>query len=275
MTRHVYVSGAFDNLRSGQVRFLERASNLGEVTLYLWSDDLVRRFTGQPPQFPEKERQYVLQSLRSIQQVELVCDLASPDELPAPPKEPRSDIWVIEENEESPGKVAACRRLGISLQVISDQELAGFPECPAPTLPLPNGRKKVIVTGCYDWLHSGHIRFFEEVSTHGDLYVVVGNDENIRLLKGEGHPLFPAVERRYLVAAVRFVRAAFISSGQGWLDADPEIQVLQPNIYAVNEDGDRGGKREYCAAKGMEYLVLKRTPAAGLPARSSTRLRGY
>ena len=49
----------------------------------------------------------------------------------------------------------------------------------------------MIVTGCYDWFHSGHVRFFEEVSELGDLYVVVGNDANIRLLKGEGHPLFP------------------------------------------------------------------------------------
>jgi hypothetical protein len=50
---------------------------------------------------------------------------------------------------------------------------------------------------------------------------------------------------------------------------------LQPDIYAVNEDGDKGGKREYCAARGLEYLVLKRTPAPGLPRRSSTDLRGF
>ena len=48
-----------------------------------------------------------------------------------------------------------------------------------------------------------------------------------------------------------------ISSGAGWLDADPEIQRLKPDIYAVNEDGDRGGKRDYCVARGLEYLVLQ------------------
>ena len=30
------------------------------------------------------------------------------------------------------------------------------------------------MTGCYDWFHSGHVRFFEEVSELGDLYVVAG-----------------------------------------------------------------------------------------------------
>jgi hypothetical protein len=60
-----------------------------------------------------------------------------------------------------------------------------------------------------------------------------------------------------------------------WRDADPEIKKLQPDIYAVNEDGDKGGKREYCKKNGIEYLVLKRTPAPGLPRRSSTDLRGF
>jgi hypothetical protein len=50
---------------------------------------------------------------------------------------------------------------------------------------------------------------------------------------------------------------------------------LKPDIYAVNEDGDKGGKREYCQQLGVEYLVLKRTPAPGLPKRSSTDLRGF
>ena len=78
-----------------------------------------------------------------------------------------------------------------------------------------------------------------------------------------------------MVGSIKYVKQALISSGDGWLDADPEIQRLKPDIYAVNEDGDRGGKREYCEKNGIEYLVLKRTPAPGLPQRSSTNLRGF
>ena len=43
--------------------------------------------------------------------------------------------------------------------------------------------KKVFVSGCYDMLHSGHVAFFEEASTHGDLYVGIGSDRTIRDLK--------------------------------------------------------------------------------------------
>ena len=119
------------------------------------------------------------------------------------------------------------------------------------------------------------MRFTEEVSAYGDLYVIVGHDANIRLLKGEGHPLWPAAQRRYVVGSIKFVKQALISTGNGWLDADPEIKRLQPDIYVVNEDGDKGGKREYCQNLGIAYLVLKRTPAPGLPQRSSTVLRGF
>jgi cytidyltransferase-like protein len=137
------------------------------------------------------------------------------------------------------------------------------------------GNKKVLVTGCYDWLHTGHVRFFEEVSEYGDVYAVVGHDANIELLKGAGHPQFRQDERCYMVQSLRYVKQALISTGNGWLDAEPEIQRIKPDIYAVNEDGDKEEKRKYCQEHEIEYLVLKRVPKAGLPRRQSTTLRGF
>ena len=43
--------------------------------------------------------------------------------------------------------------------------------------------KKVFVSGCYDMLHSGHVAFFKEAASHGDLYVGIGSDATIRELK--------------------------------------------------------------------------------------------
>jgi glycerol-3-phosphate cytidylyltransferase-like family protein len=87
--------------------------------------------------------------------------------------------------------------------------------------------------------------------------------------------MFSQDERRYMVQSVRFVRQALISSGHGWMDAEPEIAVLKPDIYAVNEDGDVPEKRAFCKVHGIEYVVLKRIPKAGLPKRQSTTLRGF
>ena len=284
-SKQVLVTGAFDDLRSPQIRFLEEAARLGEVTSLLWTDDLVRQLEGNAPKFPEAERAYFLNAIRFVREVILLGEskvqgpkskvdagvlLSAASTAGVTP-----DLLVTSEAQNSAANRAACEALGINYRVVREEELRGFPE-PAPEPPAAApGRKRVVVTGCYDWVHSGHVRFFEEVSAYGDLYVIVGHDANIRLLKGGGHPLFPQEERRYVVGSIRHVTQSLIATGDGWVDADPEIRRLKPDIYAVNEDGDKGGKREYCAKLGIEYLVLKRSPAPGLPQRTSTDLRGF
>ena len=270
MSSQVIVSGGFDDLKSRDLRFLEEAAKLGELTVLLWPDAVLEKLTGQPPKFPLAERSYFLNAVRYVGKV-VEADVAA--DFNSLPKNLHADIWAEVENTANSSRERHTRENKIAYRVFTADELKGFPE--PPPLPSAPGRKKVVATGCYDWFHSGHVRFCEEVSAHGDLHVIVGHDANIRLLKGAGHPLLPAVERRYVVGSIKFVKQALISSGDGWLDADPEIQKLQPDIYAVNEDGDKGGKREYCRQRGIEYLVLQRAPAPGLPERSSTDLRGF
>jgi cytidyltransferase-like protein len=268
--KQVIVSGSFDDVRSRDLRFLQEAAKLGEVSVLLWSDRAVEKFTGKAPKFPLAERTYFLNAVRYINRVVELNSEDSADQLPA---NARADVWADLESPTNPQRENFCKQNGMIYRVIKAAELKGFPE--PPPMSGPAGRKKVVVTGCYDWFHSGHVRFCEEVSSYGDLYVIVGHDANIRLLKGEGHPLLSQDERRYVVGSIKYVKQALISSGDGWLDADPEIRRLKPDIYAVNDDGDKGGKREYCEKVGIEYLVLKRTPAPGLPKRSSTDLRGF
>ena len=270
LPKKIIVAGGFDDIKSRDLRFLEEASKLGEVIVWLWPDASLEKLGGKPPKFSLAERNYFLNAVRYVSRV---FEAKADADLDALPKDFHADIWADIEASANPAREIFARKHGMEYRVFKADELKGFPEPPPMTSVA--GRKKVIATGCYDWFHSGHVRFCEEVSAHGDLYVIVGHDANIRLLKGEGHPLLTEAERRYVVGSIKFVKQALISSGEGWLDADPEIKKLQPDIYAVNEDGDKGGKREYCAKLGIEYLVLKRTPAPGLPKRSSTDLRGF
>lgn len=268
-----WLTGGFDDFRSWHVRLLDEAAACGELHVLLWSDRLIGEQTGQPPKFPEAERRYLVEAMRYVHAVTIVDHLEPPGGFP-PATTAQGDVWVLAESQDIPVLRQLVARAGCACRVIPESTLQRFPE--PPPFPRPaSPRKKVVVTGCFDWFHSGHVRFFEEVSELGDLYVVVGNDANIRYLKGAGHPLFPQNERRYVVGAVRYVTAALISSGMGWLDAEPEIRQLRPDIYAVNEDGDKPEKREFCRMLGLEYVVLKRVPKAGLPRRESTRLRGF
>ncbi len=270
--KQVVVCGGFDDLRSRQLRFLEEAAKLGELTVLLSTDETIQALTGKAPKFPLAERHYFLDAVRYVTRVVPLSTPVDSDAMPALDGA-RPQLWVAEEGATNAARRAFCENHGLEYRVLPAAQLDGFPAPPA--MPSTPGCKKVIATGCYDWFHTGHVRFCEEVSAYGDLYVILGHDANIRLLKGEGHPLIAEAERRYVVGSIKFVKQALIASGDGWLDADPEIKRLRPDIYAVNEDGDKGGKREYCQKLGIEYLVLKRTPAPGLPRRSSTGLRGF
>ena len=270
----VVVTGSFDNLRSRHVRFLEEAAKRGKVHVGLWSDETLRALEGRPPKFPEQERCYLLQSLRFVDQVTLIRGIVAPDTLSGL-EAIQPSAWIVDEDGDSPGKRAFSAAHEISYVVVRNEDLSGFP-APAFVPPaVDSTRKRAIVTGCYDWFHSGHVRFFEEASALGDLYVVVGHDANIKLLKGEGHPLLSQAERRYMVQSVRCVSQALISTGHGWMDAEPEVALVKPYFYVVNEDGDKPEKRAFCSAHDIEYVVLKRIPKAGLPRRESTLLRGF
>ena len=43
---------------------------------------------------------------------------------------------------------------------------------------------RVMVTGCFDLLHSGHVAFLREAAKHGDLHVCIGSDSTVHALKG-------------------------------------------------------------------------------------------
>jgi len=132
---------------------------------------------------------------------------------------------------------------------------------------------KVFVSGCYDMLHSGHVAFFKEASQYGDLHVGIGSDATIMNLKGR-QTINSEQERLYMVNSVRYVSEAWINSGNGILDFVDDLKRLKPDRYIVNEDGHSPAKDELCKEFGIEYIVLKRIPEAGLPSRSTTLLRG-
>jgi len=240
----VYLSGAFDDTGAKELRLLYEASLRGSLTILLAGDEEIERATGKSPKMSLAERRYFLEGIRYVDRVE-----------------------------EAPPDVAA---EGVEFLDLSGVELSGFPyEAPPYSAPRQEGKKRVVVTGCYDYFHTGHLRFFEEASEYGELNVVIGSDANVRLLKGEGHPLFPETQRRFVVGSCRHVARCLVSTGSGWLDAEPEIRALGAERYVVNEDGDKPEKRRYCEENRIEYIVLRRIPKAGLPRRSSTDLRGF
>jgi len=148
--------------------------------------------------------------------------------------------------------------------------------CRSDNAPVPcekfMGKKKVFVSGCFDMLHSGHVRFLEEAASHGDVYVALGSDQTVLELKGRA-PVTTQSERKYMLEALKHVKACLISRGSGLMDFVAELKRVKPDIFLVNEEGNTPAKADLCAQLGIQYVVSKRLPQINLPARSTTSLR--
>ncbi len=132
--------------------------------------------------------------------------------------------------------------------------------------------KRVFVSGCYDMLHSGHVAFFKSAAQYGDLYVGIGSDKTVFELKHR-KTINTERERLYMVKAIRYVKDACINTGSGIMDFVESVDKFRPDIFVVNQDGNTKQKEEFCKQRGIEYIVLQRTPEDDLPTRSTTDLR--
>ena len=87
----------------------------------------------------------------------------------------------------------------------------------------------VATNGCFDILHVGHVRNFEEAKKLGDVLIVgINSDASVRNNKGPSRPIVPAKERAEIVASLKPVDFVFIFSGRtpfAW------IRTLKPDIH--------------------------------------------
>jgi len=132
--------------------------------------------------------------------------------------------------------------------------------------------RKVLVSGCFDMMHSGHIAFLKTAADFGQVFACIGSDETVFSLKGR-YPIINQSERAFCLDALDSVFQARVSRGSGHLDFLPELLDIKPDIFVVNADGDSLEKQALMAQHGIEYIVLDRIPAENLPPRSTTALR--
>ena len=130
---------------------------------------------------------------------------------------------------------------------------------------------RILITGSFDPIHSGHIAFIREASQYGYLCVGIGNDDSVREYKHE--PYWTEDERLYVIQNIKGVRDAWINQGMGAEDFFSEIIEKDIQMLIVNEDQHTEEKEAFCKDFGIEYKILKRKPAPGLPHRTSTEMR--
>lgn len=110
------------------------------------------------------------------------------------------------------------------------------------------GGRLVATGGCFDLLHTGHVRLLHQARQLGDaLVVLVNSDSSVRALKGPGRPVMADMDRARVLAALACVDAVVIFD-----EASPEHQLerLRPDVWV------KGG--DYTEADLPEAAVVRR-----------------
>ena len=67
-------------------------------------------------------------------------------------------------------------------------------------------RKLVFTNGCFDILHSGHVRYLQTAAGLGDILVLgLNSDSSVRKLKGSRRPIMTQTDRAYLLSAIEAI----------------------------------------------------------------------
>lgn len=113
-------------------------------------------------------------------------------------------------------------------------------------------KSRILVSGGFDPVHIGHIRYIQEAARHGDVIVALNSDE--WLLRKKGYVFMPYSERRDILLAIRGVKSVYpvIDSDNTVCEA---IRSIKPDYFA------KGGDR-----------ILDNTPEVGVCRELGVRL---
>lgn len=104
-----------------------------------------------------------------------------------------------------------------------------------------SGKSIVLVGGCFDILHTGHILFLEAAKKEGDLlFLLLESDKNIEKKKGKGRPINSQKHRSLVLSAISYVDYIIPLKGvTNSQEYDKLMVQINPDIVAMTK-GDPG-----------------------------------
>lgn len=119
--------------------------------------------------------------------------------------------------------------------------------------------KKVLVGGCFDILHYGHVHFLKNARKLGDyLVVILESDIRIKKIKGSLRPIHNQDQRKETLEALSFVNEVIILKDE-MIDKDYEdiIRKINPQIIAITKGAKTKTHAEVINAEVVEIEKIE------------------
>jgi rfaE bifunctional protein nucleotidyltransferase chain/domain len=129
----------------------------------------------------------------------------------------------------------------------------------------------VLVGGCFDVVHLGHVTFLEKAKEKGDVLVILlESDENIRKNKGQNRPINNQENRAKFLTKLKMVdyvvKLPEMKSDDEYFNI---VNKIKPKIIAVSEnDINLNKKKEQAKKIGAKLIEVTKT----VPRQSTSKI---
>ena len=110
-----------------------------------------------------------------------------------------------------------------------------------------HNKKIVFTNGCFDILHTGHIKLLKEAKSLGDILIVgLNTDYSIKKLKGEKRPIKNEKTRMIILESIKFVDFVILFNEPSPIEL---IKKIKPDVLVK---GSEYNKKEIV---GYNFMV--------------------
>jgi D-glycero-beta-D-manno-heptose 1-phosphate adenylyltransferase len=122
------------------------------------------------------------------------------------------------------------------------------------------GKRVVFTNGCFDILHTGHVRYLSQARSYGDVLVIgLNSDKSVKMIKGEKRPIIPEMQRAEVLEGLWCVDYVTLFHESNPLKL---IEKLMPDVLVKGEDWpeDKIIGAEVVCGKGGEVIRARMVP---------------
>lgn len=129
---------------------------------------------------------------------------------------------------------------------------------PAKNISVPKDKKVVLVGGCFDIIHFGHVQFLEKAKQAGD-YLIVALEPDERIVRYKKRmPTHTQAERAHNLLALRcvddIIMLPFLNGFHDYLEL---VQTIKPNIIAItNNDPQKANKQKQVDTIDAQLIIV-------------------
>jgi len=128
-----------------------------------------------------------------------------------------------------------------------------------------NSQKIVMVTGCFDLLHCGHLIFLNFAKKQGNILIIgLGADSTIKKLKGKNRPIMNQKLRARVIAGLEIVDYVIINKEKLVnynIDFSCLVAKIKPDVFVVPRiDKKLNYKKKLIEKYGGRLIACRRLP---------------